>query len=167
MNRDTDKESRFERLLEANKRRLAGIARSYAAGDEWHDLYQDMLLQIWRSLDAFQERASVETWVYRIALNTALTHRRRAAVRPRQVNLTDEGVAGRHEVVAASGPVSELELLRGFIGSLGEIDRAVFTLYLDDVSYREMGEILGMSESNVGVRINRIKNAFQARYFSG
>lgn len=167
MNRDIDKESRFEQLLEENRRRLASIARSYASGDEWHDLFQEMLLQIWKSLDSFQQRSAAQTWVYRVALNTAITYRRHTAVRLSQVEADDGSVAPRSARAGAAGPRSEVDLLREFIGSLGEVDRAVFMLYLEDVSYREMGDILGMSESNVGVRISRIKKAFQARYFSG
>ncbi len=163
METDATRDALFERLVDRNKRRLVSIARSYATGDEYQDLYQEMLLQVWRSLDRFEGRSSADTWIYRIALNTALTYRRRSDPRLRHTASPDEAVeAARSPGAAAS--TTELDLLRQFIGSLGDVDRAVFLLYLEDLSYREMAEILGMSETNVGVRINRLKKTFIARY---
>jgi len=156
-------DSLFEGLVERNRRRLLGIARSYARGDEYQDLFQDILLQIWKSLDRFEGRSSADTWLYRIALNTALTFRRRADTRSRHIPPPAEDANQRlHALPAGSTP--DLDLVRRFIGTLGAVDRAVFVLYLDDLSYREMAEILGLSEGAVGVRLNRIKKKFVAEY---
>ena len=164
MNPGDDRESAFAHLLERNKRRLVSIARSYATGDEYQDLYQEMLLQIWRSLDRFEGRSSADTWVYRIALNTALTYRRQSGARLRHTAAADGAPLPYPPPVAPAAATTELPLLREFIATLGTVDRAVFLLYLEDLTYRDMAEILGMSEGHVGVRINRIKKAFIARY---
>lgn len=156
MGSDSDE---FERIAAENRRRLLAIARSYAPGAEAEDLYQDILLQLWRSLPSFEGRSSVATWVYRVALNTAIAHRRRASVR-----LPVVGGAKERPAAAAPAGRSELEILDEFIQSLDAINRALFLLYLEDLSYRDMSEITGLTESHVGLRINRIKRAFVRRY---
>jgi len=166
MNPGDDRESVFAHLLDRNKRRLVSIARSYATGDEYQDLYQEMLLQIWRSLDRFEGRSSADTWVYRIALNTALTYRRQTGARLRHAATADGTPPPYPPVAVPSAATTELRLLQEFIATLGTVDRAVFLLYLEDLTYRDMAETLGMSENHVGVRISRIKNAFIARYFN-
>lgn len=164
MNAGDDRESAFAQLVDRNKRRLVSIARSYATGDEYQDLYQEMLLQIWRSLDRFEGRSSADTWVYRIALNTALTYRRQTGTRLRRLPVADASPPPDASAAVPPAGTTDLRLLQEFIATLGTVDRAVFLLYLEDLTYRDMGEILGMSEGNVGVRINRIKNAFIERY---
>jgi RNA polymerase sigma-70 factor (ECF subfamily) len=157
-----DAHQRFLEIVEPNRRRLQALARSFAAGADRDDLFQEMLLQIWRSLDGFQGRSNPDTWVYRVALNTAISHRRRRGVRERHVSATEidpDAVPG-----AAAGGRDELRILEEFMASLEEIDRALFALYLEDLSYREMAEITGLGESNVGVRINRMKRRFTDRY---
>jgi RNA polymerase sigma-70 factor (ECF subfamily) len=158
-----DKEHRFQQLVEANRKRLQGLARSFANGSDRDDLYQDVLLQLWRSLDSFAGRSSPDTWVYRIALNTAMSYRRKAGVRARHaapdVEIDPDQVAGR-----SAGGRGELEILHEFMSGLGDLDRAIFTLYLEDVSYRVMAEVTGLTESNVGVRIHQMKQRFTAIY---
>jgi RNA polymerase sigma-70 factor (ECF subfamily) len=160
-----DNQDRFEQILENNKRRLAAIARSYASPDDFEDLYQEMLLQIWKSLDSFEGRASLDTWVYRVALNTALTHRRKAIERTRLMDnpgeLPEPRVTNSQSQVV---PRRELEILDEFIHALNKVDRAVFLLYLEDFSYRQMSEITGFTENHIGVRISRIKKTFMEKF---
>ncbi|HEX2442343.1 MAG TPA: RNA polymerase sigma factor [Vicinamibacterales bacterium] len=158
-----DNHQRFLTIVEPNRRRLQGLARSFAIGADRDDLYQEMLLQIWRSLNGFAGTSNPNTWVYRVALNTAISHRRRSSVRERHtaphVEIDPDAVPG-----AASGGRDELRILEEFMASLAEIDRALFALYLGDLSYREMAEVTGLSESHVGVRINRMKKRFTDTY---
>ena len=158
-----DTHQRFLEIVEPNRRRLQGLARSFATGADRDDLYQEMLLQIWRSLDGFAGRSNPDTWVYRVALNTAISHRRRSRVRERHVasnrDIDPDGVPG-----GTAGGREELRILEEFMAGLNEIDRALFALYLEDLSYREMAEVTGLSENHVGVRINRMKKRFTDTY---
>ena len=159
------KERLFEEIVTSNRRRIMAIARSYARGEEQRDLCQEILLQMWKGLDGFQGRSAPSTWVYRVALNTAVTHRRKNGrrIEPRSSSLTESGV----NPVAPSNPGNAMLILEEFLYSLGEIDRAVFLLYLDDLSYREISEVTGLTESHVGVRISRLKKTFTQSYCGG
>ena len=157
----------FEELLERNRARLARIARAYAPGADAQDLYQEILLQIWKSLDRFEGRSHPDTWAFRIALNTAMTWRRRQSVRPALVS--DRGAPDASDRVEPSVDAARdpLRILDEFLASLSKTHRALLLLYLEDLSYREMAEILGISESHVGVKLNRIKQAFIERHIRG
>lgn len=164
----TDNQQLFLLILEKNKRRLAAIARSYAAAEDCEDLCQEILLQVWRSLDSFEGRAALDTWVFRVALNTAMTYRRKEMKRTRHIEShadLSELPAGAWE--SEAGHERELQLLRDFVVTLKKIDRALFLLYLENLSYEQISEITGLSENNVGVRINRIKQNFIERHIGG
>jgi RNA polymerase sigma-70 factor, ECF subfamily len=156
------KERLFEEIVAANQRRIVGIARSYARGEECRDLTQEILLQLWKGLDGFQGRSAPSTWVYRVALNTAISYRRKNGMHM---------APGREEFPAdpavPPGAGKEVLILESFLHSLGKIDRALFLLYLEDLSYREMSEISGLTETNVGVRICRLKKMFEESYCGG
>jgi len=159
------KEILFEEVVAANRRRILAIARSYAPAAECEDLCQEILLQMWRGLDGFQGRSAPSTWVYRVALNTAITFRRKNGRRPPRSN--GQRLESRPDPVAPPGPEAEILILEEFLRSLTEIDRALFLLYLEDLSYREMSEVTGLTENHVGVRINRLKNTFAQTYCGG
>ncbi len=163
MRQRTEKDTRFQEIVEANRRRLQGVARSFAAASDRDDLYQEMLLQLWRSFDSFGGRSSPNTWVYRIAVNTAISYRRKARVRDRHaapnVEIDPDRVSGH----TAAGR-DELRILEEFMASLSDVDRALFALYLEDLNYRDMADVTGLSESHVGVRINQMKRRFTATY---
>jgi len=155
----------FEEVVAANERRIKAIARSYAPPSERQDLCQEILLQMWKGLGGFKGRSTVSTWVYRVALNTAITFRRRN--RHRIEPAEDLSVLATALPQAPSDPERQVLILEDFLGSLGKIDRAVFLLYLEDLSYRDISEVTGLTESHVGVRINRLKKAFVERYCGG
>lgn len=165
MDGDEAKERRFEDIVSANRRRILAIARSYARVDEQGDLCQEILLQMWKGLDGFQGRSAPSTWVYRVALNTAITFRRKDSrrVEPSGIPLTESGL----DPVAPPNPGNEILILEEFLASLGKIDRAVFLLYLEDLSYNEISEVTGLTENHVGVRISRLKKTFAHRYCGG
>lgn len=154
------REERFAAMLAANQRRLSAIARSYARGDEHRDLLQEILLQLWRSLDHFEGRSSLDTWAYRVALNTAIVWRRKARVGPRD----EHRAAGVDESPAPPGPRDELVILDEFVASLVAADKALFVLYLEDLTYRQIAEVTGLTESHVGVKLHRLKRVFVERY---
>jgi len=139
------------------------VARAYTlTSDECQDLAQEILLQAWRSLPKFEHKASPATWFYRVALHTAMNwHRKDKPRRARQQPLLDVQViapAGANSAEQAQHRET-VEQLYNAIHQLPKTDAALVLLYLDEMSYREMAEVLGISESNVGVKLNRAKKA--------
>jgi len=161
----TKHEEKFLALVRENDGRLRHICRVYARDAEARkDLYQEMMFQLWRSLPSFAGASSIDTWVYRVALNTALTHARRRSARA-ETPLEDDHVEAA-DLAASLGATDDTldlteqsERLYAAIDRLGDVDRMLVTMYLDDRSYREMAEVIGISESHVGVKLYRIKKS--------
>jgi len=156
-------EAVFKAWLDEHGGIICRVARIYArSADDRQDLAQEILLQLWRSLPRYEGKASPCTWVYRVALNTALAwgraERRR---RQRQVRLLDveETPAVETEPGERYRDRETLEQLYAAIHRLPKVDAAVLLLYLDDLGYREMAEVLGISENHVGVKLNRARKA--------
>jgi len=149
-----DRQLEFQQLLQRNRGRLAAIARAYSWG-EADDLLQEMLLQLWRGLGSFEQRASIDTWCYRVALNTAISWRRSAA--RRKAKLPAE-VADINHVPGTVDGNDPVELLQQFLQTLSDADRALVLMYLEGMSGSEMAEVMGIRETAVRVRIHRIKN---------
>jgi RNA polymerase sigma-70 factor (ECF subfamily) len=147
----------FESLLSDNRGRLMRIARTYASDEEVEDLLQEIHLQLWRSRCSFTGASHVNTWLYRVALNTAISFARR---RKQAIVSLDQP-----ERLPAAADVSDsLHLLREFLHSLNDVNRSVLLMYLDGVSHKEIGEVLGSRPNAVAVRLNRIKQDFEQRY---
>ncbi|HEY2828378.1 MAG TPA: RNA polymerase sigma factor [Pirellulales bacterium] len=139
------------------------VARAYTlTSDECQDLAQEILLQAWRSLSKFEHKASPATWFYRVALHTAMNwHRKDKPRRSRQRPLVEVQtvVADGCESGEQAQQRETVEQLYNAIHQLPKTDAALVLLYLDGLSYKEMAEVLGISESNVGVKLNRAKKA--------
>ena len=137
------------------------VCRMYAdSPEDRRDLFQETLYQLWRSYPSFKGWSNFSTWVYRIALNTAITALRREKKRPYNVEFQDD----MQQVPAPSGALDDAQRtgrLYRAIRSLNDVERALVMLYLDELSYKEMADVLGLSESNVGVKLNRIKAKLQ------
>ncbi|WP_231602710.1 RNA polymerase sigma factor [Neorhodopirellula pilleata] len=153
----------FTRWLEEHSSSVIQVARAYTlTSEECQDLAQEILLQAWRSLPKFEGRASAATWFYRVALHTAMNWHRKD--QPRRVNQkplleihdpASNGTDGVDQVQQRE----TIEQLYSAIHQLPKTDAAIVLLYLDELSYREMADVLGISESNVGVRLIRAKKA--------
>ncbi len=160
-------ESRFKHWLVEHGGAVLRVARAYTySADDCQDLAQEIFLQVWRSLPQFQGRASPATWAYRVALNTALTWQRDQRRRQdRQQPIVDL------QSLAASGcdstdEVTERELVERMYVAIRELpksDAALVLLYLDGLTYREMAEVLGISENHVGVKLNRTRQTLASR----
>ena len=161
----SDRERQFLELVRENRGRLRRIARVYAAGRaEREDLYQEMLLQVWRSLPSFEGASSAATWLYRVALNTALDHDR-TRERRREARIDDDHPLhdrGFRRPDRAFEERERLERLRRAIDELDEGDRALMLLHLEGASYEEMSEVLGITENYVGVKLHRIRKELSA-----
>lgn len=159
-------ETGFTALITQYAGALRRIARAYGAGSgEEEDLHQEILCQLWRSLPSRRGDSAPGTWLYRVALNTALSHRRRQSRRGR-VELPDAAGAG-HQPASAGDPADVTAILHEFLGTLGPVDRPALILYMDGLDYAEIGEVLGLTPGAVGVRLHRIKQAYNARYLEG
>jgi RNA polymerase sigma-70 factor (ECF subfamily) len=143
-------------------RNHAGIVRKVAATyardpNDRADLMQDMLANLWAAWPRYDETRPFATWMYRVALNVALSHVR-SVYRDRRVMTR---LTADHDAVAAIGPDHEanqaLDALHATMARFDPLNRAVLLLYLDERSHREIGEIVGLGESAVGTRIDRIK----------
>jgi RNA polymerase sigma-70 factor (ECF subfamily) len=143
----------LEEWLKLHKGLLFKVVRAYTVEDH-DDLFQEIIIQVWHSIPTFRREASVSTWLYRIAINTAIKWSRKE--RKHAGAETLEKV--QHLLLENRTQTDErLGWLYGEIYKLDEIDRSVILLLLEGFSYKEMAAILGISESNVGVKINRIK----------
>ena len=144
--------------LDRHGRTVLKVARAYTqTAADCQDLVQDILFQLWRSAPGFRGEAGEATWVYRVALNTALGwHRRERRRLARQRPLPDAEGLDRGPDPARREAV---ERLYAAIRRLPEPDVALVLLHLDGLTYRQMADVLGTSEGNVGVRLTRARKA--------
>jgi RNA polymerase sigma-70 factor, ECF subfamily len=153
----TEKEQEliFENWLHQYKALVFKVVRAYAAtAMDRDDLFQDITIQVWHSIPSFRHESSVTTWIYRIALNTAIKWVRKERKHSQAETLDSV----QHVLQENRKQVDErLEWLYEEIHKLDEIDRSITLLLLDNFSYKEMATIIGITETNIGVRINRIK----------
>ena len=158
---DNERDQIFGKWVEAHKAILFKVARAYGATHaDREDLFQEIALQLWHSVDAFRGDAAVTTWIYRVALNTALAWNRKE--RKHGTGRQDFDVATAL-LTAPETRDPRLEWIYQRIAELDEADSSLALLMLDGFSYRDMSQILGLSGTNVGVKINRIKAALAAQ----
>jgi RNA polymerase sigma-70 factor (ECF subfamily) len=145
---------------------LMKVARAYTlTSEECQDLAQEILLAAWQSLPKFERKASAATWFYRVALHTAMNWQRKDKPRRiRQEPLLDVQtiVTEGSDSVEQAQQRETVEQLYKAIHQLPKTDAALVLLYLDELSYQEMADVLGISEINVGVKLNRAKKALTA-----
>jgi RNA polymerase sigma-70 factor, ECF subfamily len=157
---DVERNRVFESWIDAHKAILFKVARVYGAThSDREDLFQEIALQLWHSVEAYRGHCAATTWIYRVALNTALAWRRKER-RHSQGRQDIEAATGL--LIAPSGHDPRLEWIYQRIAELDEASRSLALLMLDGFSYREMSQITGLGESNVGMKIHRIKTALVA-----
>lgn len=154
-----ERQARFRELLERSHARWAGIARAYAEPRDRDDLVQEIALQVWQNLDCFTGRSSLDTWAYRVALNTALAWRRKAAIRTNKLMHATANIAELPGDRGSEGDVQRV--LDRFLASLSESDRAVLLLHLDGLSQTDAAEVLGISAGAYRTRFHRIRRRFE------
>jgi len=147
----------FLALLDEHKKILYKVAGSYSrTPEDRQDLEQEIVAQLWRSFGRYDESHKFSTWMYRIALNVAISHYRSESRRSRRTVPAEASVLEIADPRAAE-PDAGLQILRRLIAQLDELDRALILLYLDGNRHDTIAEILGISETNVGTKIGRIK----------
>jgi len=159
-----DQRQLFERIIEQHKGILFKVARAYCPDEEdRQDLIQEMMIQIWQSMHKYNDKYKISTWLYRISLNVAISFYRKSSTRAKKFTELNEQKA-ETLVNDKSEKEKQLILLEQFISELKEIDKALMLLYLEDKSHTEIAEIVGISVSNVGTKIGRIKDQLRTRF---
>ena len=161
---DSERDRIFSEWLAGHKGILFKVVHAYALRHaDRQDLLQEIVLQVWHSVDAFRGQSSVPTWLYRIALNTAIAWGRKED-RHRRGKQPFEVVEGLLISAPNVNPDPRVEWLYQQIAQLKDVDRSIALLLLDGFSYKEIAAIVGINESNVGVKINRIKSALADKH---
>lgn len=166
-------QTRFAALLDQHRGIVLKIAHGYCRDPEdRRDLVQDISAQAWRAFPAFDpSRSRFSTWLYRIALNVAISQVRSATLRQRHhASLDDEAIAALPDPAArdphAAHAVAGIRALYAVIDRLDPLNRALMLLYLDERSQREIAEILGVSESNVATKLHRLRQRIRDQLVS-
>ncbi len=156
--------NQFKELIGQHKGILFKVARTYCQDDDdRQDLVQEMMIQIWKSFQGYDDSYKISTWLYRICLNVAISfYRKNAARKASYMPLHEQITSPPDEDL----PEKELQLkaLERFIGELQDLDKALILLYLEDKSHAEISDILGISVSNVSTKVGRIKTKLKQRF---
>lgn len=143
----------FKSFVTENMGIITHICRAYASSDEeLKDLIQEVTIQLWRSHKKFKGNSKISTWVYRVTLNVCLAISRKKRISTEPINNID--IQDNPDQTEKE----QIEQLYRAIKKLREADRAIILLYLEKKSYQEISDILGMTVSNVGVKVNRLKD---------
>jgi RNA polymerase sigma-70 factor (ECF subfamily) len=150
-------EKEFIELIKNHQGILHRICNVYFIRNPYkEDYYQEILIRLWKSYPSFRNQSAFSTWLYRVALNTAIDLIRKENLQPVHIELSkNEYNIPDDEYNTES---KKKDTLYHAISHLSDVEKAIIILYLEEYSYKEIAEIIGISESNTGVKINRIKN---------
>ena len=153
--KENEQQKIFKSWLDQHKGLLFKVLRAYAfTPEDREDLFQEITAQVWRSIPNFRQESAVTTWLYRIALNIAISWgaKERKKVEP-------QSIEGMEHLISEKEALTDERLawLYSEIKKMNEVDKSLTLLLLDGFSYKEMADMLGISESNIGVKIHRIK----------
>jgi RNA polymerase sigma-70 factor (ECF subfamily) len=155
------KELLFKQVLDDNRGRIYSICCAYEhEKDRRDDLFQEIMINIWKNLDKFKGRSLISTWIYRIAVNTSLMHIRSETNRKKLHSaIADDALAAdyHNETEEEIKTGSEIDNLYKNINKLRELDRLIISMMLNDLTYKEISEVTGISVNNVSVKVHRIK----------
>lgn len=154
----TNLEKTFIHFLKENQRLVHKICRIYTDNLQDHeDLFQEITIQLWKSFPGFKGEAKFSTWMYRVALNTAITLFKKP--KKKDVQHSDIDISTlKIEYETYEDDEYKLKKMYKAIYELSDIEKALIMMYLEDKPYREIGEILGITEGNARVKMNRAKN---------
>src|SRR6185295_11770413 len=156
---DQQLENIFLMALEQNQQKLLRVCSVYAEdAEDKKDLFQEALINIWQSMPSFEEKSSLSTWMFRVTLNVCLRlQTKQAKKRDRFRKLDSITIENISNEETNDEDHERLIKLRICIKKLNDADKAVTTLYLEELSYKEISDITGLTENNVAVKIKRIK----------
>jgi RNA polymerase sigma factor (sigma-70 family) len=152
-----DKKDAFISAIKENERLIFKVAFIYTNNsDDKNDLVQEIIYQLWRSFDSFSGMSSLSTWMYRIAMNVAISQLK--VSKRRVLTVPMEGQILEHQDTNNEDVEERWRIFRQHIETLNLLDKGIVMLYLEDKSYEEIAEIIGISKSNVGTKLSRIKD---------
>lgn len=162
MQKNTDS---FLSVIESNKGIIYKVANSYCRNEENRkDLIQEIILQLWLSFHKYDSTHKLSTWMYTIALNVAISFYRKEHRRHAINHTLPDDILYLNEEDTTYTRNADLDQLHRFIKELKEIDRAIVILYLEENSQQEIGEMLGLTATNVSTRVSRIKQQLQQKF---
>ncbi len=154
------KEQEFSQLIKDNQGLIIKVSRLYTNSlEDEEDLFQEIVLQLWRSYDSFKGDSKISTWMYRVSLNTAITLFRKKTRSPKTDELMDYHCKDYLE--DDNEKQQQISLLYKVVKMLPNIERAIVMMYLDDLPYKDIAQNLGISEVNARVKMNRLKKTLK------
>lgn len=162
-----NKSELFLSVIESHKGIFYKIANAYCRDIEnRNDLVQEIIIQLWKSFENYDDRYKYSTWIYRIALNVAISFYRKENRRNEIAHPITDSVLNFASTSSTDDTEKNIDLLQQFISELKEIDKALMLLYLDEKSHKEIAEIIGITETNVATKIGRIKTTLKQKFSS-
>ena len=169
--RALEKEAQFASALERHRDALYRVCCAYVRDEsDRQDIYQEVLIRIWRSLDGFRGQSNLGTWMYRVAVNTCLGWLRHEKRRSRLLERAREEQPAAVPVMGTGSETNPDEAVRrlyAWVARLAPVDRLLVSLYLEEMPSAEIGAVLGISEGNVRVKLHRIKNQLREMLENG
>ena len=151
-------QSNFEQVIEANKETIYRICRIYAVSPiEPQDLFQEVIYQIWKSLKSFKGTSTINTWVYRIALNVCMRAKLKLEKKREKTVRFDAIQFKVSENSFNEDEDEKYKFLKECIAALNESDTSIIVLYLEELSYKQIAEITGLTENHIAVKMKRIR----------
>jgi RNA polymerase sigma-70 factor (ECF subfamily) len=151
----------FEQVIANNLGRIRYIASRYCQHNDFDDIYQEILMQLWRSFSSFKGNSSRETWLYKVALNTACTFVSKS-IKHRELQ---QSLSELIKPMSQPGEENcQAEILNTFMNSLSDIDASILMMYLDGMTSEDMAAVVGITSNAVRVRVKRIKSTFENKY---
>ena len=152
------KEDKFLSVIDSHKGIFYKVANNYCKNSEDRkDLIQEIIYQLWKGFDNYNPQFQYSTWIYRISLNVAISfYRKERTITQKKVDI-DNSLLVVSDILFNQEMEDNLNLLHQFISELKEVDKAIMLLYLEQKTHKDISEIIGISESNVGTKVSRIK----------
>lgn len=162
---DKDRAANFLVIVENNKGILFKVANSYCRNiEDRKDLVQEIILQLWKSFDNYNAKFKFSTWIYRISLNVAISFYRKVNSRKRISNPITTDIFDFYDTEISDEKETNLGILNQMISELNDLNKALMLLYLEEKSYKEISEIIGITETNVATKIGRIKSKLKKEF---
>lgn len=162
---DKDKTDYFLVIVESNKGILYKVANSYCRNiEDRKDLIQEIIMQLWKSFDNYNKKFKYSTWIYRISLNVAISFYRKENTRKRISYSLTTDIFDFTDTEIVEEKETNLGLLKQIISNLNDLDKALMLVYLEEKNYKEISEIIGITETNVATKISRIKRKLKKEF---